>query len=442
MTEKPRPPWAVRLEMEREAHGWSKPEMARQLLKAAGHGHGSIKSLARQVRGYENGEHFPRDWATAYATAFGLDEEKLFSGWADTARTPTMPFGHGLDPHPGDEDVKRRTLLGLLAAAATVPLARETEGLRVTLNEALISAPTDRDAAAWERVAFDYSHEVGAFPAAQLLPDLLVDFAEISILIATAQGNVRFGLVRTAAQLAALTAITLTNLSDPRAARRWWRTAGHAADECGDHLIAALVRGRQAVFSLYEARPSLSILHVAREAIEIGRSQPCSGVASGYAAKAQTLAQLSRNAEAIDALQDLERVFDQLPDRVSEDRRSQWGWSAQRLHHVTSQVHMFTGDMGRAAHAQDQALKLYPERNYQGRAQIELHRAGCQIRAGDIDEGARNAMQVLQRLPAEHAGDGLLRRTAMTSLGLAPSAAANRPTVREAYEQLALSGDQ
>lgn len=96
----------------------------------------------------------------------------------------------------------------------------------------------------------------------------------------------------------------MTNLGDSRNARRWWRSAARAADESGDHYAAALVLGRQAVFSLYEARPTPSILNTAEEAIAVASSKPCAGVASGYAAKAQVLAHLGRHDEAVTALHD------------------------------------------------------------------------------------------------------------------------------------------
>lgn len=79
MTDEQHPPaWAGRLKAERDARGWNKREMARQLLSAAGYDHGSIDSLTRQIRSWESGKHFPRDWSTAYALAFNVDERALF----------------------------------------------------------------------------------------------------------------------------------------------------------------------------------------------------------------------------------------------------------------------------------------------------------------------------------------------------------------------------
>jgi transcriptional regulator with XRE-family HTH domain len=73
-----RPVWAIRLQAEREARGWSKREMARRLHKAVGISTASITSLVTQIRQWERGNHFPRDWHAAYAIAFGMDQIELF----------------------------------------------------------------------------------------------------------------------------------------------------------------------------------------------------------------------------------------------------------------------------------------------------------------------------------------------------------------------------
>ncbi|RMI44864.1 hypothetical protein EBO15_11300 [Actinomadura harenae] len=64
--------------------------MARQLQAAAGHQHGAIDSLARQIREWEKGRHFPRDWASAYASAFAIPVEQLFAPDLDDVSPLTM----------------------------------------------------------------------------------------------------------------------------------------------------------------------------------------------------------------------------------------------------------------------------------------------------------------------------------------------------------------
>lgn len=106
MTQQQRPAWAVQLQTQREAQHWNKCEMARQLIRAAGYGHGSVDSLARQIRDWEKGKHFPRDWTAAYSTVFGIPEGELFGAGEPKRRdileisisaidTPTYP------PHQG-----------------------------------------------------------------------------------------------------------------------------------------------------------------------------------------------------------------------------------------------------------------------------------------------------------------------------------------------------
>jgi hypothetical protein len=97
MNDQQRPPWAVRLRAEREAHGWNKREMARRLLHAAGYQHGSVDSLARQVRGWEAGEHFPRDWASAYAAVFGMGEAELVGSEVEQPNCDAVAFEDEID---------------------------------------------------------------------------------------------------------------------------------------------------------------------------------------------------------------------------------------------------------------------------------------------------------------------------------------------------------
>jgi tetratricopeptide (TPR) repeat protein len=429
MSEQQRPIWATRIEHERESRKWGKWEITQPEPS-------KIKSLARQISRWETGRPRPREWATAYATVFGTTVDELFG----SSTTESGAFF----THDVEDDVRRRALLGMLATAvAAAPLGRDSERLRANLHEAVTGGANEWDADTWQRVADDYAHEVGRVPTSFLLPELLTDVAELNLLVTRATAPVRSRLIHSVAQLAVLTAIAFTILGDHRASRRWWRTAARAADEGAIPAFSSFVRGRQAVFALYDDRRSgLQALPLADEAIALGGGLPCAGVASGFAAKAQAYAQAGRHDEAAEALEDLKRLFDKLPDAVRTARTSQWGWPEQRLHHVASHVHTHAGDLARAEEAQDKALALYPASGYQGRTQIELHRAGCLLAAGDVDEGARRTVRILQGLPADLRSDGLLRRTAVISLGLAPDEAVTRPSLREAYELLALtSGD-
>jgi hypothetical protein len=112
MSDKQRPPWAARLQRERETRGWNKREMARRLLKATDHQYGSVDSLSRQIRGWEAGEHFPRDWSSAYAAAFDVDEAELLAGNENSSeQAPTAAVLAELLPD-GDLTARIATIAG------------------------------------------------------------------------------------------------------------------------------------------------------------------------------------------------------------------------------------------------------------------------------------------------------------------------------------------
>jgi hypothetical protein len=123
MSDGERPAWAVRLQAEREARGWNKREMARQLHKAAGNQHAPVDSLSRQIRGWEAGNHFPRDWAAAYATAFGMEEADVFGPRPETTRELHRA---GCLMRSGDIDEGARHMVRVLEG---LPVAHRTDGL-------------------------------------------------------------------------------------------------------------------------------------------------------------------------------------------------------------------------------------------------------------------------------------------------------------------------
>lgn len=274
MTAQNPPLWAARLRAEREARGWSKHEMARQLLRADGLKQGNPTNLARQIYDWEKGQNFPRDWASAYAKAFKLDPSDLFSTGPGKEASSTYDPHHDFE----DDEVKRRALLGILAttaaAAPVTQLGLDAERLRAILTGTLTTEATTRDADAWEQVVYGYAREAGFVPPQQVLPEMLADLAELDLLISRATSAARPRLVNAAAHLSMFTAISMLGLGDVRSARRWWRTAIRAADESGDPDFGALARGRHGVLALVDGGNEPFVLHTADQAIALaGRRQ-------------------------------------------------------------------------------------------------------------------------------------------------------------------------
>lgn len=318
-----------------------------------------------------------------------------------------------------EDDVRRRRLLSLIAQLAVAsPLVERLEDVRRRLDGVLSAELTDRDADDWEQAVASYSRDVGTVPATQLLADLAADFEDIKPRIADASGLLRLRLIHSGAQLAALTAISLLYLREQRSAERWWRTASRAAEGARDPKLAALVSGRQAVFSLHGA-PS-RVFSLADAAIAHGRNAPCVGVISALAARAQLLSEVGRHAEAVEALHEVTAMFERLPESALTDHQSQWNWAEQRLRHVESHVHAYAGRVNEAQEAHAAASKCYPTNSYQGRTQVAMHRAIAMIRAGDVGGGAEHLTVVLDRLEPWQRSDGLILRSGEAVLNTVP----------------------
>ncbi|RAY13597.1 hypothetical protein DPM19_18130 [Actinomadura craniellae] len=125
MTERSRPAWAARLQTEREDRRWSKAELGRRLRAETG-SHRALESLTSQIRAWERGDHFPRDYVDTLAAVFGLDPDDLFPPSERPLWGPAGAADAGITP----DDEER------LVMAARHPARLDTavvEGLSATL---------------------------------------------------------------------------------------------------------------------------------------------------------------------------------------------------------------------------------------------------------------------------------------------------------------------
>ncbi len=314
----------------------------------------------------------------------------------------------------GDDDVNRRELLGAMVAG---PLALQLEQVRRQLDGVAGGPAVDRDADEWERVAAEYGRRVDGLPPAMYLPHLLADAAEVTARVASSSGNVRVRLTRSAAQIAALTAVGLATMRDEMTAARWWRTAARVADEPGDGELLALVLGKQADQSIL--RPSARVLALADQALAAAGGSSCAGAASAHSARAQVLAGMGRRADALGALADYKRTRDGLPDGDVGTASNEWRHDGRRALAAQDAYQVQSGDAG-------------------GRARIELLRAETLIRAGDVDGGAGHCVTVLKALPGEWRQTRGVVLRAHAALGAVPARLGTRASVRDAREVLAL----
>lgn len=272
----------ARLRAERESRGWGKYETARRLFRAAGIQNGRIQSLVRQIRQWETGKHYPRDWASAYAKLFEMDESELF-GSIDT-HTPTVG--------ESEEAAKRRKLLESLVVlgAATAAKGQALAFIRYAFNASLASHGYEHTAEDWQEVAYEYTHSFLVTPRHILMPELAADILTLQeVLSQDANADHLAELYGSGATLAAILAMTANSLGLPQESRNWWRSARHYANISGNRDLGVWVQGYESVDALYQGRPFRLVLDRAESAVRLSKGHPSPGLLEAMACKAQVL---------------------------------------------------------------------------------------------------------------------------------------------------------
>lgn len=400
--------------------------MARALFSAAGvePTRQQVASLARQIRGYEHGEHLPRDWTAAYAAAFGLDENDLF----------------GTAPDP-DHDEERRHLLACLGllGVETASYTEPLESIRQALTRALPGGLKGHLVQDWEEIAFEHGHAFLTTTPKDLLPDLAADLVALLNTVQSATGGaLRGDLCAPVGKLAALMAMTVSALGQRRDARDWWKTARRAADASEDRDLRVWVRGYEAMNALYSARPLSMVLRLSEDAIRIGGDRAGAAALEAMAARAQALSMMDgRTGEAVTAMRDLADRWEQLPASTPDDRLATRAWPETALHHTAAYTYTHTGDMALAEQARASALARYPASMRRQRAQIELLRATGMVRAGDVASGVEHAGRTVEGLAVAQR-TATIQRGARMVLDAVPDADLARPAVRDYRDAFAL----
>lgn len=412
-----RPVWAVRLEAERERRGWNKHEMARRLLAAVGNEYMPVKSMVYQVRRWESGAHFPRDWAAAYADAYGITEEELFGTAKPGSATAAWPVGM-LTPTTDRSiaewmsSMERRNLLMLmgLGVAAPWPVA---ENLRTTLSRVAGASDSVTD---WRETVEDHARAMPTTPPAQILPDLLSDINEVNALLEAGHPRQK-EMLEVAAALAAFTSRAAYDVGQPGKAFRWWRTAQQLADKSEYAPIRAYIRahrGRRVL--LHNSEDAPRALKLANEAVNIAKDQPSRGLAEAQVLRMDVLAiQGSPQARA---------AFDEF-SRIAERQPGSPFWAvpwhvAYRIQDAQTRMYARLGDGDAAVRA---------GRTHPG-PETQMYVAAGLVQAGEVDEGIGHAVTTLTHLDPVH--DRLsVRQMGRDVLAVVPVQARTSTTAQE-----------
>lgn len=331
---------------------------------------------------------------------------------------------------------RRHVLAGFAAIAAAGALPIDAvERVRNTMTQAV----GGHRVSDWEETAFEYAHLLLRDPPAQVLPDLIKDAHGLQQVILGGPPGEAAHWARVNAQMAFLVAQGLGYLGEVREARHWWRTAQHAAELAGDGELQAAVLGYEAAQAQYAGRPDATVVRRARAAIAAAGGRPCPGTAEAQGVLAMTAAVAGDGRGALAALDGLGRLVERLPDEVTSDEATAFGWPVARMLHARSYVLSRVGDPQAAEAAAAEAIAAYPPWKVRPIAQIELHRAATAVRMGDLEGGLGHAGAVLDRLDAAH-HTMFVRGAAVRVLEALPAVeAARAPAVKQYRERLALS---
>jgi tetratricopeptide (TPR) repeat protein len=340
------------------------------------------------------------------------------------------------------DDVLRRTVLQLIAGGG-VSLDSHffgaVDGVRRRLDDALLSsgvAATTLDQ--WEEATAGYGRQYMTVPPLRLLCDVLLDLGDVRRMCEMRQSiEAQERLCRLAAQLAALTGMTMIDVGDHRLARSFFRTARTAADETGDRALRAWVVAREALVPLYYG-DSREALRLARISQDLAGRTPCAAGVLAPMVEARALAKAgpghpAATEHAQRAIARAHAMFAQL----GADQRSDtaFGYTERQLlfHQGEALAELGAAEADRVL---AEALAAYPATERLDRSLILFDRAMCRLARGEVEEALRIAEETLNELPADYRPEIVLHR-ARNLAGAALAQTGSNATAQSFRDQLA-----
>ncbi|SBT55101.1 XRE family transcriptional regulator [Micromonospora narathiwatensis] len=333
----------------------------------------------------------------------------------------------------GDKDMRRRAILQAMGALAAAPAVDRMVGWEA-LRQGL-SAAVNIDFDEWAEIVAGYERGYYLQPHDQLMTQLGRDLMVLQHQVAADSGRRRPLLLRAAGHLSVIVALSLVASGQALLARRWWASAQRAADESGDAETRVLTRAWDVVNGCYDGRAPAAVVALSDEVLPLVDAAPSAATCGLLAGRAQALSLASRHDDAVVAVRQLAEHVDALPDAVTADVESLWGWPEHRLRHTESWVYTHAGNRQAATAAQERALQLYPASQARLRTQVQLHQAAALIRGGHIPDGLRMAADLLDQLPSEQQNQ-LVRAVAGHVVAAVPEGEQQRPAYGDLVERV------
>ncbi|WP_308250232.1 XRE family transcriptional regulator [Sphaerisporangium fuscum] len=323
-----------------------------------------------------------------------------------------------------DENVLRRTLLGLIAgtaaAAPTSELLNESvlgaaENIRRRMDETLVSStvsPAMLDH--WEEAAASFGRQYMNTPPLRQLCDVLLEFSTVRQAMERHQPmDLQERLCGLAARLSGLAGIIMIDLGDQRLARSFFRTSRAAADETGDRALRAWVTAREALVPLFLGDPR-EALNLAKKSRDLAGQTPCAAKAMAPVVEARALSMLANSAGKKDVVDQAKRAlararaaFAQMTPSQQED--TVFGYTERQLYFHQGDALARLGQTIEADLILEQALEKY-EGDLLDQTLIRFDQAHCRLLEGDGDEALRMGAEAVTRVGEGFRTDIILRR--------------------------------
>ncbi|MCK9900613.1 hypothetical protein MXD63_11055 [Frankia sp. Cpl3] len=336
-------------------------------------------------------------------TVIGAVYGDVTVGSVDVALPPGLRYGASLVKGDGAQ-VQRRALLKNIALgvgnAISVNMWEALELVQRDVEEGLAqSLDSAASPQAWDAVAESHARSYAVSPPVPLMRDILIDISDLQY----ALGNLRSPqprrqLVRCLGQLAALIAVLADDMGESRVSRNWMRTCRLAATEAGDRNLAAWSLAREAFFLLHYSESPRRAVELARAAAEHAGSARYAAAVMAPTVEARALAKLGDENGALAAVRRSEDVFGAVGDPESG---GVFGWTEQQLWFSAGKSLTTLGMAQLAFEAQDHAIDLFPPAEVLDPALVRLDRAQALIRNGEVTDGCRLGIEILQALPAD-----------------------------------------
>jgi transcriptional regulator with XRE-family HTH domain len=305
-----------------------------------------------------------------------------------------------------EDAMRRRALLHTLLAGAgaglSLPALSAIDQVRQSVDLLMeTSSVSPATLAHWERVPYVHALDLETAPPAQLLAEVVADFAELSQLLRQPQTTkVRMTLCRASGQLAQLAGALMSRMGERRDGVAWFRTARLAAHEAGDTVLVAGVAAVSALRSWQSGavRPALAEAEETR-ALLAGARTASAGQVRGLLVEARALARTGRTDEARRRLGEARDAFARLsPDDMSN---TLFGHTERQHIYTVGRVYVAFGQYDEAERHFDRALPMFREDEYYDLTLIQLDRARHMVAGGAAADGCRHAATTLAALPEE-----------------------------------------